>query len=339
MKILLAFLLLLVLLLPPEPAAAAAVAAAPPQLLRHHYRSTTQPRPNPERGFRAQLANYRRGQRPKGVDPGGPFPYPDPQRLLHATSFNLSVVQVYCYLDSEVDTIDPVFMSSLEAGFARHRAAGIKQLLRFAYDACAPCDSCQAQGNYTTERVLKHIAQLKPFVRRNADVIYAMYAGFLGCWGEFHGSKLRLEGNSSAVSMIVAGVLDMLPPDRKVLMRYPFDKCCGRDQRGGVLRAGVVRGMKFAVADAAAAAANAPAARLGFDDDGFLCCGPDVDHGDGATWNSNAYGYPDNSTWHSEDGYRVGAGWDYVRAESPWVPMDGEMCHLRVTVIIVRTLD
>ena len=33
--------------------------------------------------------------------------------------------------------------------------------------------------------------------------VSAVYVGFLGCWGEWHDSKLRLEQNSSAVSLAV----------------------------------------------------------------------------------------------------------------------------------------
>jgi hypothetical protein len=220
--------------------------AASQQAQRHTFRTTVDARPNPERGFRTQLVNARI-KRPSDEPPGGPFPWPDPN-LRHAAEFNLSVVQTYCYLGSESDTLNASLLEAMDAGFERHRQAGVKSLFRFAYDACAPSDSGKGTGNYTTDRVLKHIEQLAPIVKRNADVIMAMYAGFLGCWGEWHGSKYKLENNSSAVSMVVAGVLDMLPADRKALLRYPFDKCCGRDKLGGVLRAGVVPSMQWAVA-------------------------------------------------------------------------------------------
>ena len=114
----------------------------------------------------------------------------------------MTVVQTYCYLDSESDQLDPRFLGMLDAGFERHRRAGVKSLFRFAYDSCGPGHEV-GTGNYTTERVLKHIEQLTPAIRRNADVISAVYVGFLGCWGEWHDSKLRLEQNSSAVSLVV----------------------------------------------------------------------------------------------------------------------------------------
>ena len=88
------------------------------------YRTTTAAIANPERGFRAQLMNARRGQFPSVVAPGGPFPWPDP-RLAHATDYNMTVVQTYCYLDSEHDELDSTFLASLDAGFERHREAGV----------------------------------------------------------------------------------------------------------------------------------------------------------------------------------------------------------------------
>ena len=77
----------------------------------------------------------------------------------------MTVVQTYCYLDSETDELDDSFVQSLDAGFERHRRAGIKSLFRFAYDSCSPADE-SGHGNYTAERVLRHMEQLQPVVRR-----------------------------------------------------------------------------------------------------------------------------------------------------------------------------
>ena len=86
-------------------------------------------------------------------------------------------------------------------------------------------------------------------------------AGFIGCWGEWHGSIQRLEFNSTAVAAIVAAELKiLLPSDKSVhalylikpsrlmlyafrymMMRYGPDKCCGRDGQGGALRSAYSR--------------------------------------------------------------------------------------------------
>ena len=52
-----------------------------------------------------------------------------------------------CYLDGEKDTIDEEMLALLERGFAKLRAAGVKALLRFAYDRCPHGDA--GEGNYT----------------------------------------------------------------------------------------------------------------------------------------------------------------------------------------------
>ena len=164
-------------------------ATTPDQQKIRTYRTTTASVINPERGFRSQLVNYRHGHFPAGVPAGGPFPWPDP-RIEHAFQYNMTVVQTYCYLDSEVDELNASFVDSLDAGFERHRQAGIKSLFRFAYDSCGPGHE-SGEGNYTTERILKHIAQLTPVIKRNADVIFAMYAGV---------SPIERRENSSANS-------------------------------------------------------------------------------------------------------------------------------------------
>lgn len=104
--------------------AAGSLVLANPSTEVRTYRTTTAAIVNPERGFRAQLVNLRRGQFPPGVAPGGPFPWPDP-RLADATDYNMTVVQTYCYLDSEQDELNTSFVNSLDAGFERHREAGV----------------------------------------------------------------------------------------------------------------------------------------------------------------------------------------------------------------------
>ena len=140
-------------------------------------------------------------------------------RLHECKTYNMTIAQTYCYLDGEQDVISETMLTRLEAGFAKLRAAGVKALLRFAYDKC---EGGPAEGNYTTARILKHIAQLSPVVTRNIDSVYALQTGFVGCWGEFHSSKARIEYNSSAIAHILAAELhEMLPVDRKITMRYP----------------------------------------------------------------------------------------------------------------------
>jgi hypothetical protein len=153
---------------------------------------------------------------------------------------------------------------------------GVKSLLRFAYDRCP--NGVSGEWNYTSSDITRQITALSHVVQRNLDVVYAVQAGFVGCWGEWHGSALQLEHNSSALAEVVGAELSVLVPpetDRQLMLRYPWDKCCGRDGQGGVLRsnASASVGLEWGVVDAATAHTAAPFARIGFDDDGFLCCG------------------------------------------------------------------
>jgi hypothetical protein len=305
----------------------ASVQIKPPQTVVH-FNGTTEMRSNPERGFRHELDDFcawSDTQVPRQWHPDVNGSH-QMQRLFEAKPNNLTVVQAYCYLDGESDLIPPALLETLDRGFDRLRASGVKALFRFAYDHC-PVDD-KGEGNYTVERILKHVAQLGPTMQRNADAVYVLQAGFVGCWGEWHSSRAwmehrQLEGNSSDIARIVAAELEQLiPPDRKMMMRYPWDKCCGRDSNGGALRSATSEalGLEWGTVDASTAHSSKAFARIGFDDDGFMCCGPT--NNDGGTWGTSLYGSP---TYVSEDGYTVGRGWDYERVESPFLPMDGEM--------------
>lgn len=79
------------------------------------------------------------------------------------------------------------FLARLEEGFRAVRASGIKVVLRFYYseDLGRP-DAPKAV-------VLRHLEQLKPVLAAHADVIAVLQAGFIGAWGEWHGSTNGLD--------------------------------------------------------------------------------------------------------------------------------------------------
>ncbi|WP_305788292.1 DUF4832 domain-containing protein [Symbioplanes lichenis] len=77
------------------------------------------------------------------------------------------------------DTIGAADLARISADFATARRAGVKLVVRFAYSADSDLDAPEA-------RVLKHIAQLKPILTGNADILAAVQAGFVGRWGEWY---------------------------------------------------------------------------------------------------------------------------------------------------------
>jgi hypothetical protein len=110
-------------------------------------------------------------------------------------------------------------LAQLDQAFAIARANGIKLIPRFVYnDPDGETDYRQAQ-DAPLERVLAHIAQLKPVLRRNADVIALLQAGFIGAWGEWHTSAYQLT-EAGPRTRIRDALLDAMPVDHFIAFRY-----------------------------------------------------------------------------------------------------------------------
>jgi len=111
------------------------------------------------------------------------------------------------------DTISQHKLDLLQADFDRARKGGYKYLLRFTY-----------QNDYnqecpTLERILRHMDQLTPIIRDNADVIYCLQIGWIGMWGEFHSDGNGLDKDPSAVAAVTEKTLQILPSNRTTMMR------------------------------------------------------------------------------------------------------------------------
>ena len=126
-------------------------------------------------------------------------------------------------------SIDAAFLSRLQAGLAAVRNAGIKMILRFKYS------SAIGEADAPKWRILEHIGQLAPILQANADVIAVFQAGFIGAWGEWHGSTNRLD-NPVDQGDVLRALLDALQASRMVQVRTPHDKgdILGREPLGDV---------------------------------------------------------------------------------------------------------
>ena len=108
------------------------------------------------------------------------------------------------------------FLDSIQAGFDAAREHGLKVKFRLSYnDGFEP----DAPKNV----VLQHIQQLSPLWHANKDVIYNFDAGFIGAWGEWHGSTNGLDSPANKREILQA-ILDATPQDRTIGLRYPADK-------------------------------------------------------------------------------------------------------------------
>ena len=195
-----------------------------------------------------------------------------------------SLAQAIVRLDDYRDRpLDGALLSALRAGLAEVRAAGIKVVLRFAYNDSFDEDAPRA-------RILEHIDQLAPILADNADVIATMQAGFIGAWGEWHGSTNGLD-NDEDRGVILRALLDALPPSRAVQVRTPMFK--EAIFPGGPL-------------DEAEAWSQADRARIGHHNDCFL-----ADASDYGTYDSPV------ATWK-----------EYVAQDGRYLPIGGETCAL-----------
>ncbi len=259
---------------------------------------------NPERGWRIETliaephqklfigpAAHLKGQTPPV--------YQDDWWLLDARRyepFGLTLVQAYCYLSDFGDRpIAADKLALLQRSLDALRRHGYKALLRFAYEK-----SVNVAYGPQPEWILKHIAQLEPILRQNADVIYVLQAGFVGAWGEWHSATHISPDDYAVRAAIIQRLLDALPRERMLQVRVPRYKRLALSQPIFAVPSEVVPETAFD---------GSPAARIGFHNDGFLA-GPSH----GGTWPEGPlFGTPGNPEY------------DTMTRQSAYLPVDGEL--------------
>ena len=172
---------------------------------QERIRVSTEGIANPERGFRFEIL--------VGVENApeteSKWPFPDYR------DDGIVMTQAYCYLNDYWDREIPQSkLDALQSSFDRARKDGVKFVLRFAYEGHDGTDNCP-----TLDRILSHIGQLTPIVRKNADVIYVLQTGWVGLWGEFHSNPRGLDKDPRAVAAVLGATLEMLPENRNTMMR------------------------------------------------------------------------------------------------------------------------
>ncbi len=125
----------------------------------------------------------------------------------------IAIVRLDDYRDRPLDS---ALLSALRDGLRKARAAGVKVILRFAYNE-------GYEGDAPRARILGHIDQLAPILGDNADVIAVVQAGFIGAWGEWHSSTNGLD-NDDDRGAILRRLLAAVPASRTVQIRTPMYK-------------------------------------------------------------------------------------------------------------------
>ena len=201
----------------------------------------------------------------------------------------VTVAQSYVFLMKYQDGRDlpPEKLADIECFFRKLRESGAKALLRFAYELSPAFDGP------TGATILKHLSQLAPLIRANSDVIYVLQSGFIGKFGEWHNSFHHLQDDFAFHNDLFETVLEVLPPERRTMVRYPVIK---------------QRLYGDAPLTESEAFANTPRARIGHFNDGFLA---NETHG-------GTFGRDDSPHSPEHD-------FAYLAAEGKFLPMDGEL--------------
>jgi hypothetical protein len=126
------------------------------------------------------------------------------------------IIRIYNLENFRDTDLPQSFLEQLELDFQALRDAGMKAVLRFYHSRNL------SHPDAPLSTVLRQIDQLKPFLENNYDVIAVANGGFIGAWGEWHGSTNNLDTPSN-MRTILHAFMDALP-DRSIQIRYPQAK-------------------------------------------------------------------------------------------------------------------
>lgn len=256
------------------------------------YTASTEDIANPERGFMKQSSIF----------PDQPLD-PNKIRALQPTD---TLVWIYFRLDNYRDrSLDQTALDNISSAFTLARNRGLKLVIRFVYNPGpgSTSDPNQANADAPIQLVLQHIDHLKPILVANSDVIAVVQVGFVGHWGEWHSSKYLHP--LTYRKAIVDALLDALPADRMLQLRYPRYK--------EIFFQGPLTSQE--------AFTGTDRSRVGHHNDCFL-----RDQDDAGTYQSTTPQLPKHiSTYCSGD--EVSCWKDFIAQESQFAPVGGEACQ------------
>lgn len=120
-------------------------------------------------------------------------------------------------------------LNLIRQDLATFRRNGMKAILRFSYGNDYT-DDWNYGPDASEQTMYAHMAQIKPILADNADVIACVQAGFVGVWGEWYyssnfgidcGQQSSARNAAALRNRIITHLLDMVPTNRCVQMRTP----------------------------------------------------------------------------------------------------------------------
>jgi Domain of unknown function (DUF4832)/Domain of unknown function (DUF4874) len=295
----------------------------PPATDTVQYAENIEDFPNPERGFYRVAEAHTNHYELLNVDQmktwrtlqqadGGNY------KLYSSLVFRQLVLEDYTDKD-----LTQGLLYNVAKDFTAARTAGMKLVLRFSYTVTANAGSCPEgficppYGDAPKAVVLKHIAQLKPLLQENADVIACLQMGFIGTWGENYfsdyfgdpsnnGNGKMFDENWTDKTDVLKALLEALPADRMIQVRTPQMK-----QRA-------VYGVNASTSSAALTDAEAftgtMKARIGMHNDCFLASADDY----------GTYADYGNSSLPRADANAILRA--YAEEDNKYVVVGGETC-------------
>ena len=141
------------------------------------------------------------------------------------------VVRIYICLSGEVSNsacsqqppvtgpLSDAMLQQIQAGISAFAGSGIRLIVRFTYNF-GPIGPGAMDA--PLDVIATHIDQLAPILLHNKDLIFALEAGFIGTWGEWHDST---NGNDTAAAqkLVLDKELGYFKGLFPILVRYPGD--------------------------------------------------------------------------------------------------------------------
>ena len=168
---------------------------------------------NPERGFTDEVSAKVSESKPNVVNVS---------TSIYNKYYMTTWVVLYNLYNYKAAELPDKVLAGFDEDMQALRENGWKCVLRFAYT-----ESQSDKVDATPDWVDKHLAQLSPHLKKNADVIFTIEAGFVGAWGEWYYTKNY--GNESQHMndnrrQVIESLFRYAPTDRFILFRYPMIK-------------------------------------------------------------------------------------------------------------------